>query len=257
MTGNIEQQRSIWRAVAFLLSCFVVANLSVSETAAQQIPPIVEEPNHSAAESMVNAMQRYKPMQPVIAMSELGFRSPDGPENQANNALNDAIRRRYKSQYQGDRLFQIMMVGMSYFSARINGIPGTDLSVYKVRFESLEDGDVSVWASEYRPSDKALLLLSIVFFDYIWDGPNLDRGKQQIVINRISSLPASAIDIWATATETKETPFVAAYSLATVPELFPSDKYSESAFNAAIGPAIALYKSAGTPNPEVPGAPRN
>ncbi len=199
----------------------------------------------TAPSGMVNAYRSYKPLNPFNAWATDISKEQDAQVT----SIVDAAKTVSGQSPGGMELMNFIGAVRGWFVAHVVSAPKPQPVDYAARVRAIDGATVTEWSAAagqlgLGPKDRILVVLAIAFNDPLWSGSSWRGAHPKSALARLKSLPKSAADAWVEATGEKETPFVAVFSLLAVDSLFPSDSFSQAAFQAAL-PATKPLLSVG------------
>jgi hypothetical protein len=195
------------------------------------------------ARSMVAAYRAYRPPEPYVALTT----TVSNDQKVRIDSVVAAAKAVSGQSPAGQEMMNFLMAARAWY-VQHGMSPNASAINYAARIRSLDAVILDDWSAAAAklavgPTDRILLVLAIAFNDPLWSGNRWAPGNPTAVLARLRSLPAETVAAWTDATGAKEVPFIAAYSLLGLDQLFDSNVFQAARFQAALPAARGILAS--------------
>lgn len=193
------------------------------------------------ASTTVDAVKRYRPMEPYVALT---FRLADSERELLNASMNralDTVESVSGESFGGTEKLQLIMVYRGWVLSRTKRpLTAEALEQYEARFKLIDSGILKSWQEakaklDIGPDQPTLLILAIGFHNDLWNGVAWRQGNPTQAIERLQSITPEAIGSLADAVGLSSAlRFVAAFALLDVDSLFAKNVFQPARFESAL-----------------------
>jgi hypothetical protein len=231
--------------VALLTAFFLLSTQSIFA----QVP-------NKVAQAMVKALKDNQRMNPYAALTgrydslsndeKIAIGEKDKWQTGTWQAIDSALAITGENFSANDKFLQLLSPFKGSFLSR-RPLTQKKVADYMSRFRTVGKITLDKWkTAQYNgddsPTTPCLMLLAIVFSDFLFEGDQWKGGTPDRFLKRLGSLSKDAVSKWKLAVGNDDKAF-GAYALLPVDGLFVNDNFQQSAFDAAFPIAQKLLNT--------------
>ena len=200
------------------------------------------------ARAMVDAVKRYRPIEPYAAMSADIADAEKEILSASENRGRSAAQATAGESFGGMEQMQLIFVYRGWVLSRTKRpLTAEALAQYEQRIKLVDSATVQSWqkakeALGVGPDQRTLLILAVAFHNDLWDGAAWKPNNPSQAMTRLQSIPSGAVGQLADAAGLPSAlRFVAAYALLGVDSLFVQNAFQQARFDSALPLAKPLF----------------